>query len=52
MRLPEDGNDLFIIHDFPTAEEAGSFADDPALREAMTRAGVEGALLVEIFTDV
>jgi hypothetical protein len=52
MRLPEDGNDLFIIHDFPTAEQAGSFADDPALREAMGRAGVEGAPLVEIFTDV
>jgi hypothetical protein len=52
MRLPEDGNELFITHDFPTAEQAGSFAQDPALREATGRAGVEGAPRIEIFTDV
>ena len=52
MRLPEDSNELFITHDFPTAEQAGSFAQDPALREAMARAGVEGAPRIEIFTDV
>lgn len=52
MRLPDDGNELFVTHDFPTAEEAGSFAHDPALREAMGRAGVEGAPRIEIFTDV
>ena len=52
MRLPEDGNELFVTHDFPTAEQAGSFAHDPALREVMGRAGVEGAPRIEIFTDV
>jgi hypothetical protein len=52
MRLPDDGNELFVTHDFPTAEQAGSFAHDPALREAMGRAGVEGAPRIEIFTDV
>ena len=52
MQLPDDGNELFIIHDFPTAEQAGSFAHDPGLREAMGRAGVEGAPRIEIFTDV
>jgi hypothetical protein len=52
MRLPDDGNDLFITHDFPTAEQAGSFAHDPALREGMQRAGVDGAPRIEIFTDV
>ena len=52
MRLPEDRNELFITHDFPTAEQAGSFAQDPALREAMARAGVEGAPRIEIFADV
>ena len=52
MRLPEDGNELFVTHDFPTAEQAGSFAYDPGLREAMGRAGVEGAPRIEIFTDV
>ena len=52
MRLPDDGNDLFVTHDFPTAEQAASFAHDPALREAMGQAGVEGAPQIEIFTDV
>jgi len=52
MRLPDDGNELFVTHDFPTAEQAGSFAQDPALRDAMDRAGVEGAPRIEIFTDV
>jgi hypothetical protein len=52
MRLPEDGNELFITHDFPSAEQAGSFAHDSAVREAMGRAGVEGAPRIEIFTDV
>ncbi len=52
MRSPEDGNHLFITHEFPTAEQAGSFAHDPALREGMQAAGVQGAPRIEIFTDV
>jgi hypothetical protein len=52
MRLPDDDNELFITHDFPTAEQAGSFAHDPGLREAMERGGVEGAPRIEIFADV
>ena len=52
MQLPDDGNELLVTHDFPTAEQAGSFAHDPGLREAMGRAGVEGAPRIEIFTDV
>jgi quinol monooxygenase YgiN len=52
MRLPDDGNDLFLTHEFPTAEQAASFAHDPALRTAMEAAGVEGAPQIEIFTDV
>ena len=52
MQLPDDGNELLITHDFPTADQAGSFAHDPALREAMDRSGVEGAPRIEIFTDV
>jgi hypothetical protein len=52
MRLPSDGNDLFVTHDFPTAEQAGSFAHDPALREALGQSGVEGTPRIEIFTDV
>jgi hypothetical protein len=52
MRLPEDGNELFITHDFSSAEQADSFAHDPALLDAMGRAGVEGAPRMEIFTTV
>jgi hypothetical protein len=52
MRVPGDENDLFITHEFPTAEQAGSFAHDPALRDGMGRAGVQGAPRIEIFTDV
>jgi hypothetical protein len=52
MQLPGDGNDLFITHEFPTAEQAGSFAHDPALRDGMGRAGVQGVPRIEIFTDV
>lgn len=52
LRLPDDGNDLFITHDFPTFEQAEGFAHDPALREAMERGGVEGVPRIEIFTDV
>jgi hypothetical protein len=52
MQLPGDGNDLFITHEFPTAEQADGFAHDPALRDGMERAGVQGMPRIEIFTDV
>jgi hypothetical protein len=52
MQLPGDGNELFLTHDFSTAEQASSFAEDPALHETMDRAGVDGAPRIEIFTDV
>ena len=52
MQMPEDSHDLFITHEFPTAEQAGSFAHDPALRAGMQAGGVQGAPRIEIFTDV
>ena len=52
MQLPDDDSALYIIHDFPTAQQAGGFAHDPALRAGMEQAGVEGAPRIEIFTDV
>jgi len=52
LRARHGGNELLVTHDFPTADQAGSFARDPALREAMDRSGVEGAPRIEIFTDV
>jgi hypothetical protein len=51
MRLPGDDNDVFLTHEFPTAEQAESFAHDPALRDGMGRAGVQGMPRIEIFTD-
>jgi len=52
MVSPEDGNDVFITHDFPTVEAAGAFAHDPALKEGMDKAGVTGPPRIEIFTSV
>jgi hypothetical protein len=52
MRLPDDGNELLATHEFPTVEQAASFAHDPGLREAMEQAGVEGMPRIEIFRDV
>jgi hypothetical protein len=52
MQVPGEANDLFITHDFPTADQAGGFAHDPALRAGMQQAGVQGTPRIEIFTDV
>ncbi len=49
--LPSDGNDVVAIHDFPTVEQAEAFANDPALKDAMGRAGVAGAPRIEIFAS-
>ena len=48
-RSPEDGNDVFVTHDFPSVAAAQAFAGDPALGEAMQRAGVAGAPAIAIF---
>ena len=40
FRDPKTPNLLVLIHRFPSLEAAQSFLDDPALRDAMTRAGV------------
>jgi hypothetical protein len=49
---PDDANDVFITHEFPSVDAAGAFAHDPALREGMERAGVAGAPRIEIYTSV
>lgn len=48
-RLPTDGNDVFVTHDFPTVTQAEAFADDPDLRAAMESGGVSSVPRVEIF---
>jgi hypothetical protein len=52
LHLPADANDLLITHDFPSVEQASTFAQSADLRTGMARAGVEGAPSVEIFTAV
>jgi len=50
LRLPADANDLLITHDFPSVEQASSFAHSAELKAGMARAGVDGPPTVEIFT--
>ena len=45
-----DANDVLVTHDFPTTEQAQSFAGDTGLKEGMSRAGVTGPPQIEIFT--
>ena len=52
FRSPEDTNDLFITHEFPTVEQARAFTQDPSFAAAMQRAGVISAPRIEIFERV
>jgi heme-degrading monooxygenase HmoA len=47
----DDPNDVLVLHTFNSAEEAERFVASPELRDAMGRAGVEGAPRVEIFEE-
>jgi len=49
LQLPGDPNDVVALHEFPTVEQAQAFSEDPALKEAMGRAGVNSAPRIEIF---
>ena len=41
-RSADDSNDLIVSIEFPSAQAARSYVEDPSLRQAMGRAGVEG----------
>ena len=49
---PADGNDVYILHRFPTLEQAQAFASSAELREAMGQAGVQGPPRIEIAVEV
>ena len=49
---PEDANDVFITHEFPTVAQAQSFTADADFKAAMQRAGVASAPRIEIFQSV
>lgn len=48
---PVDKQDVFIIHRFPTLEQAQSFAGSNELREGMGQAGVQGAPRIEFAVE-
>ena len=52
FRSPDDTNDVFVTHDFPSAADAKAFAADPALAQAMQSAGVTSAPRIEIYEIV
>ena len=39
-RVLRDGQDILVLIDFDTQEQAGAFTTDPSLKEAMADAGV------------
>lgn len=48
---PIDKNDVFVVHRFPTLEQAQGFAGSDELKTAMGNAGVAGPPRVEIVTE-
>ncbi len=51
LRMPDNGNDVTVIHGFDTVEQAQSLANDPDLKSAMERGGVAGPPRIEIFVN-
>ena len=51
-QAPGSPNNVLVLHEFPTVAAAEGFASDPALREAMDRAGVAGPPRIEIWEGV
>lgn len=50
-RSVADPNTVVVVNDFATTAGAQAFSADPTLREAMARAGVDGAPQVWITED-
>jgi hypothetical protein len=51
-RVLRDGNDVTILIDFPDRDSATGFAQDPALRAAMDKAGVTGKPAIAFSDEV
>ena len=51
LTAPDNKNDVFVIHRFPSLEAAQAFAGSSELKEAMGRAGIAGAPRIEIATE-
>ena len=48
---PGDKQEVFVLHRFPTLEQAEAFAGSNELREGMTRAGVAGPPRIEFAVE-
>lgn len=51
-RVLRDGNSVTALIDFPDHDSANGFAHDPALREAMVKAGVTGRPAITVSDEV
>ena len=53
MRSADDPNMVVVVHEFESGDAAKAFFDNPALRDAMQRAGVdESSLRLEFLDDL
>lgn len=52
MTDPRNKDDLFVLHRFPTLEQAQAFVGSGELRDAMGRAGVTGEPRIELAVEV
>jgi hypothetical protein len=50
-RAGDDPNNLLILHTFPSLADAEAFFGNPALRDIMGKAGVQGAPRIELYED-
>ena len=50
-RVLRDGNDILVLIDFDTPDQAAAFSADPALKEAMANAGVTSAPDITVRED-
>ena len=48
---PNNAQDVYVVHRFPSLEQAQAYASSGELREAMGRAGVKGAPRIEIAVE-
>lgn len=51
LQGPDDANDVVVINEFDTAEQAGALAADPDLKAVMTSGGLAGEPRIEIFAS-
>lgn len=52
MTDPADKQDVFVLHRFPSLEQAQAFAASAELKDAMGRAGVAGPPRIELAVGV